>query len=88
MPEVELTKICDTCEIEKPLSEFYADKMGYLYVAESCKECVDVDDWHLDHVKPLSKGGEHTYANVAHPKCNLSKGAKFLETSNTASEAK
>ncbi|WP_371874733.1 HNH endonuclease [Streptomyces fulvorobeus] len=30
----------------------------------------------VDHVKPLSKGGSHTMANVmtAHLRCNLSKG--------------
>jgi 5-methylcytosine-specific restriction endonuclease McrA len=37
-------------------------------------------DFHVDHVIPLSKGGEHGYVNCqpAHPKCNLSKGAKIL----------
>jgi 5-methylcytosine-specific restriction endonuclease McrA len=36
--------------------------------------------FHVDHVIPLSKGGEHSYANTqpAHPKCNLRKGAKIL----------
>lgn len=34
-------------------------------------------DFHIDHVIPLSKGGEHSYANVqvAHPKCNQEKWA-------------
>lgn len=35
-------------------------------------------DFHVDHVIPLSKGGEHSYANtqVAHPECNLRKAAR------------
>jgi 5-methylcytosine-specific restriction endonuclease McrA len=34
--------------------------------------------WDLDHVIPLSKGGEHSYDNVqvTHPSCNRKKGAK------------
>jgi 5-methylcytosine-specific restriction endonuclease McrA len=33
--------------------------------------------WHLDHIVPLSKGGEHSYANIqlAHAACNILKGA-------------
>jgi 5-methylcytosine-specific restriction endonuclease McrA len=42
---------------------------------------VDPANWHLDHVVPLSRGGEHSYANVqvAHPFCNLSKGPRLIE---------
>lgn len=38
-------------------------------------------DFHVDHVIPLAKGGEHSYANtqIAHPPCNLAKGAKVGE---------
>ena len=41
-----------------------------------CKKPVDLDDWHQDHVMPLSKTGPHTLENVkpAHPKCNQVKG--------------
>ena len=37
-----------------------------------------VDIASLDHIIPISKGGEHSYANtqLAHLSCNLSKGAK------------
>ena len=35
-------------------------------------------NWHLDHIIPLSKGGEHSYANVqaAHARCNMRKHAR------------
>ena len=44
-----------------------------------CGEFIE-GDFHVDHVIPLAKGGMHGYINVqpAHPKCNLSKGAKIL----------
>ncbi len=40
-----------------------------------CGRAADPQQWDLDHVHPLSKGGEHSYANVAvtHPSCNRSK---------------
>ena len=36
---------------------------------------------HLDHVIPLSRGGDHVIENVAYacPECNLSKGSKLLD---------
>lgn len=44
-----------------------------------CQEPADPDNWHLDHVIPLSRGGDHTFANtqVSHPRCNLKKGARL-----------
>ena len=46
-----------------------------------CRKKVDPADWHLDHIVPLSRGGEHSYANVqvTHPFCNESKGTKLIE---------
>lgn len=43
-----------------------------------CKDFVPQDDFHVDHVIPLSKGGMHGYVNVqpSHPSCNLKKAAK------------
>ena len=37
-----------------------------------CSLLVNPTDWHLDHVVPLSRSGEHSYANtrVSHPACN------------------
>ena len=49
-----------------------------------CKEYVSSQDASIDHVIPLSKGGEHSYANtqVSHPLCNMRKSAKILEGVN------
>lgn len=43
-----------------------------------CNGPVDHKSFHIDHIKPLARGGEHSYANVqlAHPSCNCRKGAK------------
>lgn len=45
-----------------------------------CHGRVTREDWSLDHVVPLSKGGAHTYANVvlAHQRCNTRRGAGRL----------
>ena len=44
-----------------------------------CGSPVDPADFHVDHIVPLAKGGEHSYANTqaAHPACNLRKGARI-----------
>ena len=41
-----------------------------------CGELVDPDSFATDHIRPLSAGGEHSYANVqlAHAICNQRKG--------------
>lgn len=43
-------------------------------------------DFHVDHVIPLAKGGEHSYANTqpAHPRCNRWKGTKMFTPTRTA----
>lgn len=40
-----------------------------------CGEDIDPADFHVDHVIPMARGGEHSYANtqVAHPLCNKRK---------------
>ncbi len=42
-----------------------------------CKEFVAEDEFHVDHVMPLARGGLHGYVNVqpAHPDCNKRKWA-------------
>lgn len=46
-----------------------------------CGDPADKNDWHLGHVVPLARGGEHSYANTAvyHPYCNLYQGSKLIE---------
>lgn len=45
---------------------------------------LDEKTFHVDHWKPLSKGGSNDKSNLKllHPKCNLSKGAKLPEQLN------
>lgn len=42
-----------------------------------CSNPVDPARWEIDHVVPISRGGEHSYANtqVSHPTCNRRKWA-------------
>ena len=63
--------------------ELPSEKIDYIVVFDrdegNCGICglpVEPDDWHLDHIVPLAKGGHHTYENVqvSHPACNLRKG--------------
>jgi 5-methylcytosine-specific restriction endonuclease McrA len=44
-----------------------------------CGDLVAFDAMHADHIVPLARGGEHSYANTqaAHPRCNMSKGARM-----------
>lgn len=44
-----------------------------------CGEFI-AEDFHVDHVIPLARGGMHGYINVqpAHPACNLRKSAKII----------
>lgn len=44
-----------------------------------CNLPVDPVKWELDHIVPLSKGGEHNYSNiaVAHRSCNARKSASM-----------
>lgn len=50
-----------------------------------CHKAVDPANWHLDHIRPLSRGGEHSYANtqVAHPACNQRKSASWEPPAGT-----
>lgn len=44
-----------------------------------CGQLADPNDWHLDHIQPLSREGKHSYDNVrvTHPKCNQMKSGKL-----------
>lgn len=52
----------------------FARDMG---ICGICGDEVSPRAFHVDHVIPLSKGGQHSYENVqlAHPICNRRKGA-------------
>ena len=41
------------------------------------------DKWSIDHIIPISKGGEHTYANtrLAHMKCNAGRSNRMVDIS-------
>lgn len=49
-------------------------------VCRLCDQPAEPAQWHLEHLIPLSRGGAHTYDNVAvaHPACNLAKGRRTL----------
>jgi 5-methylcytosine-specific restriction endonuclease McrA len=46
-----------------------------------CKQPCSKAEWSIDHIIPLSRGGEHSYENtqLAHRSCNSRKGNKILE---------
>lgn len=50
-------------------------------ICHICGTAADPADWHLEHIVPLARGGEHSYRNVAvsHPDCNRRKGAKLID---------
>ncbi len=52
---------------------------AYDYCCGICGGKLDLTDWHLDHIVPLSRGGSHERANVqpSHPACNMAKGARL-----------
>lgn len=47
-------------------------------ICQLCNEPVEPDDVHLDHIHPVSKGGQDTISNlqVTHSRCNIRKGAR------------
>lgn len=46
-----------------------------------CGADVPADAFHVEHVVPLARGGDDVWSNlnIAHPTCNLRKGARTLE---------
>lgn len=67
-------------------AEQLADRLSMFPGCWMCG-CDRDETFHVDHVKPLSKGGWHCLSNLrpACPSCNLSKGAKWpLETITSA----
>lgn len=48
-----------------------------------CNEYIE-DKFHIDHIIPLAKGGPHSQENLqlTHPVCNMSKGARLLDSAS------
>jgi 5-methylcytosine-specific restriction endonuclease McrA len=44
-----------------------------------CGEPITLEETYVDHITPLARGGEHSYANTqpAHELCNLQKGSSL-----------
>lgn len=44
-----------------------------------CKEPVTIEEFTVDHIKPISRGGGHVFDNLqpAHLLCNFRKGASY-----------
>lgn len=70
------------------LMQAFLEKVEPLVVLERheglcgiCGEPVDPERFDVDHIVPLARGGEHSYANTqpAHPTCNTRKGARLPE---------
>ena len=84
------TKVKEVRRKGAPTIPFTAEQLAdRLSMFSGCWMCgCDRDEtFHVDHVKPLSKGGWHCLSNLrpACPTCNLSKGAKWpLETITSA----
>jgi len=45
-----------------------------------CRQPVNLDEFTIDHIKPLHLGGPHTFQNlqIAHAACNTSKGRRYV----------
>lgn len=58
--------------------EVYRRGDGACYM---CRKPIEFENMHLEHVIPLSRGGEHSYRNCrpSCESCNLRKGSKTLE---------
>ena len=46
-----------------------------------CGQACEPDNWHMDHVAPIARGGAHVMDNVAvsHPACNRRKFTRLME---------
>ena len=54
-----------------------------MYMCNDCGKYI-ANDFHKDHIKPLSKGGDHSITNIQLlcPTCNLSKSDKYIKVYN------
>ena len=72
--------------IAKKSGSFIPDDILNLYRLQSgkcvyCKYCIENNNYHVDHIMPLSKGGTNELKNIQLlcPQCNLSKNDKLPE---------
>lgn len=79
----QLNRIHSSARRARELDQFIEDvdpKVVYETHGGRCGICGEFisGDFHVDHVKPLARGGMHGYINTqpAHPSCNLRKGAR------------
>ena len=77
LSEMQRARKCHAPVVETVLrSKVFERDDGICHI---CLKPVDPHGWHMDHIVPLSRGGEHSYKNVgvSHPFCNLSKGPRI-----------
>jgi 5-methylcytosine-specific restriction endonuclease McrA len=79
-----ILKGCTGTHTAADIRELFFEQKG---LCGLCDLALDVDNYHVDHWKPLSKGGSNDKSNLKllHPKCNLSKGAKLPSEFNVRS---
>lgn len=65
--------ICQICHEETDMDDFYYDSDGRFHIGSRYPT--------IDHIKPVSKGGKHTWDNVqlAHLSCNGGKCDRLME---------
>lgn len=66
-----LLTTADTIILDKELKKLYSS---------NCQFCNSTENLSIDHIIPLSRGGNHTYGNLMTlcTRCNSSKGNKLL----------
>jgi len=79
-------KVLDNCALRRARKRgatVEKVRRGYVFERDGgrchvCGKKVPKKGWHMDHLIPLSRGGEHSLLNVAAscPRCNLRKHAK------------
>lgn len=73
-----LIKIRQTRRAKWDRAKLWQQFNGVCYL---CREPVGQEEFHIEHVKPLSRGGGDVWSNlnIAHASCNLRKGARLVE---------